>query len=47
MILSQTPLRRVATPEELKGLAVMLASDKASGFITGAVLVTDGGWCAQ
>lgn len=47
MILSQTPLRRVATPEELKGLSVMLASDKASGFITGAVFVSDGGWCAQ
>ena len=40
-----TPLRRFGEPEELKGLAVLLASD-ASSFITGATFVLDGGWSA-
>ena len=44
-ILPLTPLKRVASPEELKGLVVFLASD-ASGFITGATYLADGGWCA-
>ncbi len=44
--LKLTPLKRFATPEELKGLAVLLASDEASGFITGTTIVTDGGWSA-
>jgi NAD(P)-dependent dehydrogenase (short-subunit alcohol dehydrogenase family) len=37
-----TPLRRVGTPAEIAGVAVMLAS-KAGGFITGQNIVVDGG----
>lgn len=40
--LSLTPLRRVGTPEEIAGVAVMLAS-KAGAFITGQNIVVDGG----
>jgi len=44
-VVSLTPLKRFGQPVEIKGLAVLLASD-ASSFITGATYVTDGGWCA-
>jgi len=40
--LSLTPLRRVGTPDEIAGVAVMLAS-KAGGFITGQNIIVDGG----
>jgi gluconate 5-dehydrogenase len=40
-----TPMKRFGKPSELKGLAVLLASD-ASSFITGATFILDGGWCA-
>lgn len=45
-VIALTPKKRFAEPKELKGLAVLLASDDASSFITGATIVTDGGWCA-
>jgi NAD(P)-dependent dehydrogenase (short-subunit alcohol dehydrogenase family) len=45
-IFALTPMRRFATPDELKGLALLLASDDASSFITGATFVSDGGWSA-
>jgi 3-oxoacyl-[acyl-carrier protein] reductase len=41
-ILSQVPLRRYATPEEIAGVVRFLASDEAS-YITGAVIPVDGG----
>lgn len=40
--LSNTPMKRYGQEEELKGLAVYLASD-ASSFMTGSVVVIDGG----
>jgi NAD(P)-dependent dehydrogenase (short-subunit alcohol dehydrogenase family) len=40
-----TPMSRTATPSELAGLLIYLASD-ASGFVTGQVFAHDGGWTA-
>ena len=40
--LALTPLRRVGTPEEIAGLAVLLAS-RTGAFITGQNIVVDGG----
>lgn len=43
-IMRHTPMNRFGTPEELKGAAVLLASDQASSFITGSLLRVDGGF---
>lgn len=42
MILNAIPMRRLGGPEELKGVAVLLASD-ASNYITGQTIAVDGG----
>lgn len=44
-IIARTPLRRMAEMKEMVGPAVFLASDAAS-FVTGTILLADGGWCA-
>lgn len=44
-LLSTVPMHRWGTPEEIAGPAVFLASD-ASSFLTGQVLVVDGGLTA-
>lgn len=41
-IAQQTPLRRIATPEDVTGPVLFLASDW-SGFLTGQTLYVDGG----
>jgi NAD(P)-dependent dehydrogenase (short-subunit alcohol dehydrogenase family) len=43
--LAFTPLKRIGMPDELKGMAVWLASD-ASSFVTGQTFVQDGGMIA-
>lgn len=46
LLLQSTPLRRFGGDDDIKGTAVFLAS-KASDYVTGAVLVIDGGSSAQ
>jgi NAD(P)-dependent dehydrogenase (short-subunit alcohol dehydrogenase family) len=42
----QTPIGRVAEPEEVAGAAAFLASGDAS-YVTGAAIPVDGGWTAH
>jgi NAD(P)-dependent dehydrogenase (short-subunit alcohol dehydrogenase family) len=46
-ILDHTPMQRFGEARELAGAVVFLASDAASGFITGADLRVDGGFLSQ
>lgn len=43
MTMGQIPMGRPATPTDLVGAAVFLASD-AAGYVTGHTLCVDGGW---
>ena len=46
-ILAHTPARRLGEPPELVGTVVWLASESASGFVTGAIVRVDGGFSAM
>jgi NAD(P)-dependent dehydrogenase (short-subunit alcohol dehydrogenase family) len=46
-IVAHTPAARIGAPNELVGTAVWLASEAASGFVTGAIVRVDGGFSAM
>lgn len=43
-IINHTPMARFGSAEELAGATIFLASNRASGFVTGQNLVVDGGF---
>ena len=46
-IMNHTPMKRFGDPRELLGAVLWLASDKASGFVTGTLVRVDGGFAAM
>jgi NAD(P)-dependent dehydrogenase (short-subunit alcohol dehydrogenase family) len=46
-IMGHTPMKRFGKSEELVGATLLLASDKAGGFITGHELIVDGGYACM
>ncbi|MDZ7262516.1 MAG: SDR family oxidoreductase [candidate division KSB1 bacterium] len=46
-IFRHTPMNRFGEPEELVGATIWLASEKASSFVTGAIIRVDGGFTAM
>jgi NAD(P)-dependent dehydrogenase (short-subunit alcohol dehydrogenase family) len=46
-IWGHTPMKRFGESHELVGVAIFLASHKASSFVTGADIVVDGGFLSQ
>jgi NAD(P)-dependent dehydrogenase (short-subunit alcohol dehydrogenase family) len=46
-IFNHTPMARFGGPEELIGAIIWLASEKASSFVTGAIIRVDGGFSAM
>lgn len=45
-ILAATPMKKFGQPEDLYGALLFLASDEASGFVTGVCIPVDGGFNA-
>jgi 2-deoxy-D-gluconate 3-dehydrogenase len=45
-VMLRTPLKRWGIPDDIKGVAVFLASN-ASNFVTGAIIPVDGGYSAR
>ena len=45
-MLERVPMGRLAAPEEIAGIVRFLASDEAA-YVTGQVIVADGGWTIQ
>jgi NAD(P)-dependent dehydrogenase (short-subunit alcohol dehydrogenase family) len=43
-IIDRTPFRRFGAMEDIEGATVFLASEQASGFVTGVTLAVDGGY---
>ena len=46
-IMRHTPMNRFGEAEELVGATIWLASEKASSFVTGAIIRVDGGFTAM
>jgi len=46
-IMNHTPMARFGEPSELIGATLWLASEKASSFVTGAIVRVDGGFSAM
>jgi NAD(P)-dependent dehydrogenase (short-subunit alcohol dehydrogenase family) len=46
-ILRDTPLQQLGEPADLIGTVIWLASERASGFVTGAIIRVDGGFSAM
>ncbi|MFB9328771.1 SDR family oxidoreductase [Paenibacillus aurantiacus] len=46
-IMRHTPMNRFGDPKELQGAVVWLASEAASGFVTGSLIRVDGGFGAM
>ncbi|RAK80602.1 2-deoxy-D-gluconate 3-dehydrogenase [Aspergillus fijiensis CBS 313.89] len=46
-ILDRIPAGRWASPEDFKGVTVWLAAGRASGYVSGSVVVVDGGWMGR
>ncbi len=46
-IIGHTPMGRFGEAKELQGAAIFLASEQASGFVTGSFLRVDGGFGAM
>ncbi len=45
-IISQTPMGKFGSPDDLVGALLWLASNEAAGFVTGTVIPVDGGFSA-